>query len=475
MVIGKMRILLSFIIATIAICDTSAQTALCLDSCRAMALRNNKMMSVQKVKRDVAHNMTKSARTKYLPRINAIGSYIYNSKRIELLSDDTKQTLNNLGTLTAGMMGPAVNDQMAAMLNGMGGQVVDAFATNTHNIYAGAIMLSQPIFMGGSIMALNKMADINEELADNTAEGVRQNLIYQVDNAYWSLVSLKQKKQLAESYCKLVGKFNDDVSKMIQEGVATRADGLNISVRLNEAEMTLTQVDNGLSLAKMYLCQLCGLDIDENIDVADSIPDINDGSTDNATISNASIEIANAHRPELKALDNACQLAHQATNIAKAGNLPQVMLIGGYTISNPNVYNGFDNKFSGAWSVGVVMRIPVWNWGDVAYKTRAAKGAATIAALELDDAREKVELQLNQSSFKIAEARKRLATAQNNIKLADENLRSANLGYKEGVTDMTTVMEAQTAWLKAHSQMIDAEIDIRLSELGLQKALGTIK
>ena len=151
------------------------------------------------------------------------------------------------------------------------------------------------------------------------------------------------------------------------------------------------------------------------------------------------------------------------------------MLIGGYTITNPNVYNGFDNKFSGAWSVGVVMRIPVWNWGDVAYKTRAAKGAATIAALELDDAREKVELQLNQSSFKISEAKKRLATAQNNIKLADENLRCANLGYKEGVTGMTTVMEAQTAWLKAHSQMIDAEIDIRLSELGLQKALGTIK
>ena len=470
-----MRVFLSIIISVIAICDANAQTALCLDSCRAMAMRNNKMMSVEKVKRDVAHNLTKSARTKYLPRINAIGSYMYNSKRIELLSNDTKQTLNNLGTLAAGMMGPAVNEQMAAMLNGMGGQIVDAFATNTHNIYAGAVMLSQPLFMGGSIIALNKMADINEEMAQNTAEGVRQNLVYQVDKAYWTLVSLKQKKQLAESYRKLVGKFNDDVSKMIQEGVATRADGLNISVRLNEADMTLTQVDNGLSLAKMYLCQLCGLDIDEDIDVTDSIPNIDDASTGIGNISNPSIETANANRPELKALGNACQLARQATNVAKAGNLPQVMLIGGYTITNPNVYNGFDNKFSGAWSVGVMMRIPVWNWGDVAYKTRAAKGAATIAALELDDAREKVELQLNQSSFKISEAKKRLATAQNNIKLADENLRCANLGYKEGVTGMTTVMEAQTAWLKAHSQMIDAEIDIRLSELGLQKALGTIK
>ena len=465
-----MRLLVSIIIAAIAAIsarDAHAQTALCLDSCRAMSLRNNKMMSVEKVKRQVAHNLTKSARTQYLPRINAVGSYLYNSKRIELLSDDTKQSLNSFGNVAAGMLGQAANEQMVAMLNGMGGQIVDAFATNTHNIYAGAVMLSQPLFMGGSLLALNRMADINEDMAENAAEGVRQNLVYQVDNAYWTLVSLKQKKRLAESYRKLVGKFNDDVNKMIKEGVATKADGLNISVRLNEADMTLTQVDNGLRLAKMLLCQLCGLDVNENIDVTDSIPDIDSSGNDNA-----SIEVANANRPELKVMDNAYQLAQQATNLSRAGNLPQVMLIGGYTITNPNVYDGFENKFSGAWSVGVVMRIPVWNWGDVAYKTRAAKGAATIAMLELDDAREKVELQVNQSAFKISEAKKRLATAQNNIKLADENLRCANLGYKEGVADMTTVMEAQTAWLKAHADAIDAMVQTRMSESYLQKSTG---
>lgn len=46
---------------------------------------------------------------------------------------------------------------------------------------------------------------------------------------------------------------------MITEGVATKADGLSVKVKVNEAEMKLTQVDNGLSLSKMVLCQLCGL------------------------------------------------------------------------------------------------------------------------------------------------------------------------------------------------------------------------
>jgi outer membrane protein TolC len=36
-------------------------------------------------------------------------------------------------------------------------------------------------------------------------------------------------------------------------------------------------------------------------------------------------------------------------------------------------------------------------------------------------------------------------------------------------------MEAQTAWLQAQSQKIDAEIDVKLSQVNMQKALGTLQ
>ena len=64
--------------------------------------------------------------------------------------------------------------------------------------------------------------------------------------------------------------------------------------------------------------------------------------------------------------------------------------------------------------------------------------------------------------------------AQSNIARAEENLRTANLGYKEGVISTTTVMQAHTAWLQAQSQKIDAEIDVKLSQVELRKALGTL-
>ena len=167
-------------------------------------------------------------------------------------------------------------------------------------------------------------------------------------------------------------------------------------------------------------------------------------------------------------------ISHQVTNLLKAGNLPQVLLTGGYAMSNPNVFNGFQRKLAGVWNIGVLVRIPIWNWGDVAYKVRASKGATAIARLEMDEAREKIELQVNQSAFRVDEANKKLALAQTSTQKADENLRTANLGFREGVISTTTVMEAQTAWLQAQSQKIDAEIDVKLSQVNLKKALGTL-
>jgi outer membrane protein TolC len=187
------------------------------------------------------------------------------------------------------------------------------------------------------------------------------------------------------------------------------------------------------------------------------------------------VEMAVGNRPELKMLENGVQLTRQLTNVLKAGNLPMVALTGGYVVSNPNVLNGFQRKFGGFWNVGVLVRVPIWNWGDVMYKVRAAKGATTIANLELAEARELIELQVNQNTFRVNEANKKLTMAQANIARADENLRTANLGYKEGVITLTTVMEAQTAWLQAQSQKIDAEVDVKLSQVDLQKSLGVLE
>ena len=227
----------------------SAQRLLTLDSCRAMALRNNKQMSVSKAKQDVAANLRKSARAKYLPHVNALGGYVWTSKEVSILNDDQKASLNNLGTnaatglqtsispyasiLPTALQTKLVGDlgALAGTLNQFGMGVVDAFRTDTRNIVAGAVMFTQPVFMGGAIVAMNKMADINEDLAANSLEAKRQSTLFSIDQAYWQVVSLRHKEKLAQSYVELVKKLDNDVQKMMDEGIATRSDRLNVSVK----------------------------------------------------------------------------------------------------------------------------------------------------------------------------------------------------------------------------------------------------
>ena len=485
------------IIAFVASAD--AQT-LSLDSCRAMALRNNKQLNATKLKREAFAYTRKAARTKYLPKVDALGGYEYFNKEVSILNNDQKSALSHLGTnamtrmsagitdiitgmATKGLITPEIARELGARMNNIGGslanqgdqlgqQINDAFRTDTHNFWSGAVMVRQPIFMGGAIIAANKMADIAEQMASNDYEGKVQNTIYTIDETYWLVVSLKQKKRLAESYRDLVQKLDDDVKKMINEGIATRAAGLQVDVKVNEAEMAITQVDDGLSLAKMLLCQLCGIPVSSDITLED------EDSSEFAVIEETteySNETAQNNRTEIKLLENTVDLSRQATKLIRAAYLPHIALTGGYIVSNPNVYNGFEKKFSGVWNVGIIMHIPVWNWFEGSYKVRASKATTAMAELEVSDVREKINLQVAQNQYKLKEAQKRLVTATKNLKNAEENLRCANVGFREGVMESTEVMTAQTAWQAAHTQKIDAEIGVKMSQIALKKALGVLQ
>ena len=97
-----------------------------------------------------------------------------------------------------------------------------------------------------------------------------------------------------------------------------------------------------------------------------------------------------------------------------------------------------------------------------------------IKSLELEDAREKIELQVNQSVYKVNEANKKVTASSRNMENAEENLRHANYGFEEGVIPALNLMQAQTAWVSARSSLIDAQIEQKLANVYLTKAMGKL-
>lgn len=487
-----MKRITSLLLLLGATLSSYAQQVLTLDSCRTLALANNKELRISQEKVNAAHYEKKAAFTNYLPKIDLTGGYMRTQKEISLLSDEQKQSISNIGT-TAGAQLQEQIKQLAASdpvlgsllqplqgvipgltagLNGVGQGLVDAFRTDTRNMTVGAATLTQPLFMGGKIIAYNKITKYAERLAESQHATGMQDLILQTDQIYWQIISLVNKKKLAENFLELVQKLDSDVDKMIKEGVATKADGLSVKVKVNEAEMMLTQVDNGLNLSKMLLCQLCGLPLETDFQLADE--SMKDLPLPN-TYTEANVSTALSNREELKSLELASEIYRQKVNVVRADFLPSVALTANYLVTNPSLVNGFENKFRGMWAAGIVVKIPVFHWGEGIYKVKAAKAEANIARYKLEDIKEKVELQVTQNSYKVNESTKKLALAEKNMEKAEENLRYANLGFKEGVIPTSNVLEAQTAWFSAQAGKIDAQIDVKMSELYLNKSMGILK
>lgn len=484
-----MKRITSLLLLLGATLSSYAQQVLTLDSCRALALANNKELRISLEKVNAAHYEKKAAFTNYLPKIDLTGGYMRTQKEISLLSDEQKQSIGNMGTnlgnqlqqlvaanpgLAAGLQEllPGAVAGLTDGLNAVGQGLVDAFRTDTRNMTVGAATLTQPLFMGGKIIAYNKITKYAERLAESQHATGMQDLILQTDQVYWQIISLVNKKKLAENFLELVQKLDSDVDKMIKEGVATKADGLSVKVKVNEAEMMLTQVDNGLNLSKMLLCQLCGLPLETDFQLADE--SMKDLPLPN-TYTEANVSTALSNREELKSLELASEIYRQKVNVVRADFLPSVALTANYLVTNPSLVNGFENKFRGMWAAGVVVKIPVFHWGEGIYKVKAAKAEANIARYKLEDVKEKVELQVTQNSYKVNESAKKLAMAEKNMEKAEENLRYANLGFKEGVIPTSNVLEAQTAWFSAQAGKIDAQIDVKMSELYLNKSMGILK
>ena len=449
-----------------------------LDSLRAKAISNNKSLLMADQKKVAAHYARKSAATNYLPKVSATGAYMYTSRELSLLSDEQKHTLSNIGTgLSAAVPNLA---PMSATINSVGQGVVDALHTDTRNAGVVSVMLTQPVYMGGKIRAYNKITQYAEEAAGTLYDKELQDIIVDVDEAYWNLVALYSKKKLAEGYKALVDKLEGDVEKLVKEGMATKADLLSVKVKVNEAGVTLIQVNNGIELSRMNLCRICGLDMNEPVEVEDAIDENSNnahlmGQVDMAAAkSDNLVKQAESSRKELQALGLQNKIYDEKIKLARAEYLPKVALMGGYLASNPSVFNSFERKLKGMWNVGITLNVPILTWGDRSYKVKGAKAEALMHRYETEEVKEKIELQVSQCRQKLQESMERYQTTLRSVDEAEENLRYANLGMKEGVITLSNVMEAQTAWLKAKSEWVNAQVDVRLANLYLRKAVGSI-
>ena len=479
--------------------NADAQQILTLEQCREMALSSDPALKATDKKREMAEYDRRTAMAYRFPDISVVGTYQYNSRNLSLLPENVSDFLQNgipagrtatggptaIGDQTTIRGQTAIGNQTATgdrttiggqtaigdKINGIMADIDEAFTLHTHNVFAGAVNITQPIFTGGKIANAGKMAELAKELSEAEYDAGRQEIIMNVDRAYWQTVSISSKKRLAGNYADLLHMMEHDTEILEKEGMATGSDVLAVKVKANEADMLYTKAWNGLELSKMLLCKLCGLDLDTEIVLAD------EDREPSPTIEDVPVRSKDeifASRPEIRSLDLAVRIYDRKTAVARADMMPQIALTGNYIITNPNMFHGYRNSFGGFFNIGVTMKIPIIHGLEASQKTKRAKAEAEMMRYSLDEAMDMVTLQVSRLHKRMEEAIETTGIAYRNLESAEENLRTATVGFNEGVITSNTLFAAQTAWLQAHTGYLDAWIDVQLSRSELLRAEGCL-
>jgi outer membrane protein TolC len=164
-------------------------------------------------------------------------------------------------------------------------------------------------------------------------------------------------------------------------------------------------------------------------------------------------------------LENATQIAESNARIVAAGLQPNVVATANYVYSNLSADNGLSSDWRGKgfFTAGVVVNIPIAHADDI-YRLKAAKHTARAARMKVDETRELLELQVTQANQRVLEAQQKVAMCRLAVKNADEVVRMAQESFQAGMIPVGDLMQAQTAWLAASTDLVDAEIEEKVTE-----------
>ena len=408
-----------------------------LEECIQMATASNELLKAEELKVDMAKAKKGEVGVNFFPKVSLGAVYSHIEDPLQLI--DWDHALLGLGQY-------------------LPEKIKDKTAIDLGNTRVGTVSFVQPIFMGGKIINGYKMASSAVDLAGIMMETKERELELSVEETYWQVVTLSSKLELATRLTALLDEAVANVDLAVKEGVATEADGL--------------------SLSKMLLAQKCGLGLESDYRLADEVTlDTARNEVIDTPILLSEQEISGGidARPEVRALETADKIFAAKERVELADALPKVVLLGGYTTINPNLFAGMQDEYGGSWHVAVGLQIPLTDIYTGITKRKGAAAERGIKQRQLTDAREKINLQIHQLLLNNQEAYKQLSAAKLSLSSADETLRQAQLGYKEGVIPLLVLTEAQTSWSAAYDSYIDAAIALKSSESKIRHYVPTAR
>ncbi len=460
----KTILILSLLTVNTALINAQADVVkLDRQKCRLMALDYSRKLQQSENQKEQSLLRERIARAAMFPEFSASGLYFYSP-------DDMGYSFEPTSFLDLDFLSPGI---ISEILSGLELNIDDILPDLKLNIgLEGVTMASvdmeQAVYMGGRVRTAIRMAETGTDMANLNIERNRSEIIALADSAFFLYVSVREQKETALQYKRLLDELVDKIKDSMEEGMATRNDLLKAMVRQNEAILMVRKARSGLQLAQMNLCRITGLPLETEISVEER-PE--------AEVTDLSIllkyEDNPQQRPEYKMLEKAVELSEYEKHMTRAEMFPQLGIRAGYNYFGGLEINrqSVDDRYI---SVMGSVRIPIFNWNEKRNRLSKVRLKTETAELEKEDIEKLLQMEIARARLMLEDALTRLELTEVALKHAEENLETSSDRFDEGMETLVNLLEAQAQWQEACSDHTDARISVRLNKNYYLKAIGKL-
>lgn len=461
---NKNRIAVTLILVLLSVPSMAQQrnhTMISLDSCRAWALANQAKMKKALLDKDAAQETRMAALTKYFPSLSATAGvfqsqdYLINVNTGDIRNSGAQLEVN--GTVRGQDVGN--NPLVEQVIDYLNVDVTASLKMLDHGAFAN-LLVTQPIFAGGRIIAGNKLAKLGVEAAELQTYMTRDEVLLTVEERFWMLHSLYAKRTALEQALQMIDTLRRDAEAGTDAGVVGRNDLLKVKLKQNEMLAAKTQLDNGIRLATKALAQYVG-----RMELADV--ELVLVEPEEQPISMSSMPSDAAARYESRLLELAERAEALKLKMTIGESLPQVAV--GCTYGANNLLG---SNFGGNGVVFATANVPLSAWWENNHNARKQRISLQRVAIDREDLTQQLALQNQQIIDGLCEAVELLAIRRQAVADAETNLTEAANYYEAGLCSISELLEAQTLLQQSRADLADQQVEVHLKRLRYGQIFG---
>ena len=449
----------------IGITPAVAQQNMSFSEAMNVMFENNSMVKSEQYNVDMAYNELRATRGLALPKIDLIGGYTLMQSNIDMDLGGSKGVITESlkDAINQGVTNGIISSDLASLLTQGLSPITSMdwrYTLQKRSFGIVGATLTLPIYMGGRINIANRAARIALSATSYSLDATKSKLLTELVERYYGVVVARSACAVRQDVVDAIKRHLVDAEAMEEEGIVAHSVVVYAQYKLAEAERDLHDAINKVKVAEAALNTTVG--IEQSINPIDRIFICN-----NIHNIDYYADMAIALNPILCELRHGKQLSEEGVKLARAAMLPEIAAMGAGAIYSYQLSNMIPR-----WSIGVGVRIPLFDGLGKEYRYIASKSGVKSVKEEVENAQSNIILLVEKEYYNLENTMSNISATRRAIDFAESYYNSALEGFREGVVSSADLMDACTELAATKVEYLNAAYENTLTLARLLEASG---